>query len=43
MEISTLYTTRITLNKLIARPDCEGMDFRAIPENWPKVKFSKIL
>ena len=43
MGISTLHTTRITLNKLNTRPDCKGMNFRAIPENWPKVKFSKIL
>ena len=43
MEISTLHTTRITLNKLNKTPDCKGMNFRAIPENWPKVKFSKML
>ena len=43
MEISTFHITRITLNKLNMRLDCKGMNFRAIPENWPKVKFSKIL
>ena len=43
MIISMLNTTEITLLKLNRRENSKGMNFTAIPENRPKVRFSKML
>ena len=43
MIISTFNTAEITILKLNRRENSKGMNFTAIPENRPKVRFSKML